>query len=196
MLNNNSEFWNQYTEKENIFSGTIYTIYKVKNKITGKYEAIKEINKEKYEINIENLKKDLQNLKRINSENLITIKQIIDTKYFLYIIMDLCIFNMEKFLKIRKKPFSINEIRQILNQLNKALIELNNNQIYHGNIKLSNIIISLDDINNIEFKLSLFNINKYFMNLELSVINKISLSTSPEIIEKSLINNKNDIWSL
>ena len=34
------------------------------------------------------------------------------------------------------------------------------------------------------------------MNLELSVINKISLSTSPEIIEKSLINNKNDIWSL
>ena len=85
----------------------------MKNKKTGDYYTIKEIKKENFEI----LENELEEMKKIKTENNISIKEIINNKEYLYIIMELCEYNLEEVLK-KNKPISINEIKLILTQLN------------------------------------------------------------------------------
>jgi len=70
--------------------------------------------------------------------------------------MELCIFNLEEYLKIRNEPLSIDEIKEILFQLNKILKIMKEKNIIHKDLKLSNILISLEKINKIQIKLSDF----------------------------------------
>jgi serine/threonine protein kinase len=73
---------------------------------------------------------------------------------------------------------------------------MNELNIIHRNLKLSNILISLNKINKISFKLCDFGISKN-MKDELTInLLENNLTIAPEIIEKGNINNKNDIWSL
>ena len=73
---------------------------------------------------------------------------------------------------------------------------MNELNIIHIDLKLSNILISLNKINKISFKLCDFGISKN-MKDELSInLLENNLTIAPEIIEKGNINNKNDIWSL
>ena len=58
--------------------------------------------------------------------------------------MDLCEYNLEDYIKRRKKPISINEIREVLNQLNNVFKILLNENIILRDLKPSNILISLD----------------------------------------------------
>ena len=90
------DIWKNYEEKRKISTGGYSSIYKAKNCKTKEYVAIKEIDKNKYKINIEELKKEM---KLINSDNIINIKEIIEDKNILYLIMDLCSFNLEEYLK-------------------------------------------------------------------------------------------------
>ena len=73
---------------------------------------------------------------------------------------------------------------------------MNELNIIHRNLKLSNILISLNKINKISFKLCDFGISKNMKDeLTLNLLEN-NLTIAPEIIEKGNINNKNDIWSL
>ena len=60
-------------------------------------------------------------MKEIKTENNISIKEIINNKEYLYIIMELCEYNLGEYIKIKNKSISINEIKLILTQLNKFL---------------------------------------------------------------------------
>ncbi len=97
--------WNEYKKIGIIKNKVDGNIYKVKNKKTGNYLAIEEINKK----NI--------NMNEIKNNNLI--KEIIEINEKIYIIMELCICNLEYLLKIRAKGLSINEIKEILIEINK-----------------------------------------------------------------------------
>jgi serine/threonine protein kinase len=97
--------WNEYKKIGIIKNKVDGIIYKVKNKKTGNYLAIEEINKKK--INMNDIKKN----------NLI--KEIIEIKEKIYIIMELCICNLEYLMKIRDIGLSINEIKEILNEIIK-----------------------------------------------------------------------------
>ena len=130
------DIWKKYSEKQIIGRGNYSIIYKTKNNETGKYVAIKEINLEKNKINIKKLKEEIKEIKKINSDNLVKIKEIIESKNKLYIIMDLCLLDLKNYLLIKNKPLSINEIKEILLQLNNILKKLNeinkiNINVYH-----------------------------------------------------------------
>ena len=73
----------------------IIVIYKMKNKKTGDYYTIKEIKKENFDI-WENV---LEKMNKSKIENNISIKDIINNKEYLYIIMELCEYNLEELLK-------------------------------------------------------------------------------------------------
>ena len=47
----------------------------------------------------------------IKSENSVKFKSKIDTKDYFYIIMDLCITNLEDYIKNRENEITINEIK-------------------------------------------------------------------------------------
>jgi len=67
---------------------------------------------------------------------------------------------------MRDKPFSIYEIKQILFELNKSLKILKDKNIIHGNIKLSNILININEINKTSIKLSYYDSIQFFVNSE------------------------------
>ena len=49
------------------------------------------------------------------------LKEIFNLNDYYYIVMDLCINNLEDYIKNRENEFSINEIKEILNQINNNL---------------------------------------------------------------------------
>ena len=102
--------WKKYSKEGKLGSGTYTLVYKAKNIENGNYVAIKEINKQKYNTNL--LKEKIKTMK-INSENNIMINEIIDSDNSIYLIMDLCLFNLEEYINMRKEKLSIDEIKKI-----------------------------------------------------------------------------------
>jgi serine/threonine protein kinase len=187
--------WEKYSKEGILGSGTYSLVYRAKNIETGNYVAIKEINKQKYDTNI--LKEKIKKMK-INSENSIMINEIIDADKSIYLIMDLCLFNLEEYINMRKEHLSIDEIKKILLDLNKSLKIMKEKEIIHGNIKLSNILISLNQFNQLSFNLCIYDSIQFINQLDSKSISnqKPILSKSPEFLKGEDISNKSDVWSL
>ena len=100
----NIDIWEKYKKIEKIGFGNYGNVYKVKDKKTGDYYALKEIKKGKFEI-LEN--KLLEEMNKIKIENKITIKEIINKKEYLYIIMELCEYNLGEYIKRKNNQFQL-----------------------------------------------------------------------------------------
>ena len=105
---------------------------------------------------------------------------------------------LEEYIKKRKNPLSIIEIKEFLLELNKILKKMNDNKIIHRNLKLSNILLSLNKerIDKSSFKISdfgLININEGNIS---SKVNSFTMSFEILKREENLISSKSDIWSL
>ena len=144
-------------------------VYKAKIKGKDNYVIIKEFDKSKLNLSDEEWNK----LK--NDKNII---EIIDSKEYFYIIKDLCVINLEEYMKFKNEGLSIDEIKEILNQLNDILKNMNEKYL-----QLSNILILLNKINKISIKLSSINNSKDF------------LMKSPELI-KEKDSSKSILWSI
>ena len=94
---------------------------------------------------------------------------------------------------MREKKLSINEIKEILNQLNNTFKLLLKENIIHRDLKPSNILLSLDTINKISFKLSDYGISKILNNSFTYTINYTSLTNSAKVLKGDFISNKSDI---
>ncbi len=192
-----SDIWEKYQKIELIGSSNFSDVYRAKNKLTNEYVAIKEIKK----LQNDNISKiiitETENMKKL--KNSLLINDIIETPNSFFIIYELCYLSLEEYLKLRKNPLSIDEIRELLLNLNQIFKEMNDKKITHNNLKLSNIFILFDKskINKTTFKLSDFGFNKFFegkigkMNLKLETISPVILKENPK-----LISSKSDIWSL
>jgi serine/threonine protein kinase len=131
----------------------------------------------------------------IKSENSVKFKSKIDTKDYFYIIMDLCIINLEDYIKSRENEITINEIKEVLIQLNNVFKIMNNKKIIHRDLKPSNILISLDRLDKCLIKLSDYGSSK-FINLSNTITNTINgtpLTMAPEILNGDNYNFKSDI---
>ncbi len=191
-MSNAINIWNKYKKINVIGMGVYGKVYKVQNIQTGYYYAIKEIDKTQ---NI--LVNNINILKKLQKDNNI-IKEIIDTKDYIYLIMELCDYNLENYIKKREDSISINEIREILSQLNNAFRFMLTEKIIHGDLKLNNILISFNKLDKILIKLSFYDSNTFFQqsNLKSFIINENILTSSPEILYDENDLSKSDIWSL
>ena len=129
----------KYSKERILGSKNYSTVYKVKNKSTGNYYVIKEILNTYY--NKEFLNK-IKTLKSENNENNVIINEIIERKEKIYIVNELCEYNLDDYFKKKSYKFLDEEIKEMLLQLNKSLKIMEKNKIIHGNIKLSNIYIN------------------------------------------------------
>ena len=171
--------WDKYKKIKCINSGKYSKIYKGKNKENGKYVAIKKINNEnKYSL-------ELEMIKLLENENSISSIETFNSKKYFYITMELCILNLEEYMKMRNEGLSIEELKYLLLELNKIFKLMNDKQIFYNDLKLSNILIYLNKINNISFKLCNYD--------NLKINSSDSSTKSPEKIEEIL---KNNIWKL
>ena len=71
--------------------------------------------------------------------------------------MDLCIINLEDYIKNRENKITINEIKEVLIKLNNVFKIKKKKKIIHRDLKPSNILISL-----------LLLLKKFFLTLNLS----------------------------
>ena len=187
--------WDQYKDKFIIGKGTCGNIYKAYDLYSKNYVAIKEIDKLKYkQINNSNLK---ENMKKINSKYKFW-KDIIETKEKYYIIMDLCLCNLEDYLNMRKDSLLIDEIRDILIQLNEILKIAEKENIIFKDLKTSNILITYSKIDEIKIKLYKISTNELMDKTKsnMNSIEEICLTTAPEILKGELISKKSDLWSI
>ena len=177
-------FFEEYEKKEIIGIGPNGIVYKGFNKKTCKNCAIKEIKKSK----INNRLLEAININSLNLENIVSIKDIKEDENNIYIIMELCLFNLQTYITYKQILLPKVELNEILFQLNKIFIIIHNINI-HKNIKPSNILFSRDEFNNLIVKLSLdvFQYKNPYIFLN---------NYSPEILENNLYNEKSDIWSL
>ena len=153
MLNIN--IWEKYKKICKIGYGKYSEVYKVKNIKTREYYAIKQIEKKRIKGNEDKLLMEIKKIKEIKTRNTILIYEIINNKDFLYIVMDLCEYNLEDYLnQKRETPLSINEIKEVLNQLNNTFKIMQKEKIIHRDLKSSNILISLDKLDKNIVKLS------------------------------------------
>ena len=191
-MSNTIDIWKKYKKINVIGIGIYGKVYKVQNIENGYYYAIKEIDKTQ---NI--LSNEIEKLKELKIENNL-IKEIIDTKEYLYIIMELCEYNLEDYIKKREDLISINEIREILIQLNNTFKIMLKENIIHGDLKLNNILISFNKLDKCLIKLSFYDSNQFIKqsNLKSIIINENILTISPEVLKGEEDLSKSDIWSL
>ena len=76
---------------------------------------------------------------------------------------------------MRKEHLSIDEIRKILLDLNKSLKIMKEKKIIHGNIKLSNILISLNQFNQLSFNLCIYDSIQFINQLDSKSISSQNL---------------------
>ena len=183
--------WEKYDKKELIGTGTYGKIFKAKNLETGNYVAIKEIQKKKSDNKYLN---EIEKTPKIKNENIISIKETFETNYFFYIVMELCICNLEEYIKMRDTGLSIDEIKQVLIQINNTLKLTLKENLIHRDLKPSNILISLNKIDNCVIKLSNYVSSKEIFNIMSN--SRISLTISPEILNNCDNLSKSDLWSL
>ena len=179
----NINIWEKFKKICKIGHGTYGEVYKVKNIETGQYYAIKQIEKRRFEGNKDKLLNEVKKIKEIKTGNTILINEIINNKDFLYIIMDLCEYNLEDYIKIRKNPFSIYEIREVLNQLNNEFKIMNDKKIIHRDLKPSNILISLDRLDECLIKLSHYGLSKFIYQSNSNSITGNLFTMAPEILK-------------
>ena len=125
--------------------GTNSTTYMAKNKKNNEILAIKKL-KRKKESNEEEIKSELDNLKKLNHDYI--------NKIYDYYIEDDYIFLLEEFCsegnlldKIQNgKIFPEFIVKIIMFEIFKSLIYLKSKNLNHGNLKLENILIELNDI--------------------------------------------------
>ena len=188
------KIWDIYKKIGVLSSNDFEIVYKAKSKMNNEYVVIKEIKKIKVE---KKILEEIEIMKKIKSENLVKLIEIKEEKDSFYIISELCYLNIEEYLKKRKDGLLIEEIKEFLLDLNQGLKEMINNKIIHGDIKPSNILISLDNnnINKICFKISDFGLSKLIEKNISKNIRTFQLM-SPECLKGEKKSYKSDIWSL
>ena len=111
----NGNIWDDFIKEKILGTGSLGLTYKVKDKKTNKFYALKEIKKEN--ISKDNFSQIMNYMKELNSENIITIIKEYENYENYYIIMDLCLLNLEDYINQRDNDLSIEEIKLILSQL-------------------------------------------------------------------------------
>ena len=192
------DIWEKYEKIEMIGRGAYADVYRAKNINTGEYVAIKEI--QKLKIENKTILNEIEIMKKLKSENSISLIEIIETLDSYFIVSEYCYMTLEEYINKRNNPLSIEEIKELLLDLNNGLKEINDNNIIHKDLKPSNILLSINKsrIDKTCFKISDYGLSKLLDNNDSISSNGTPVTMSPEVLkgQTNLISSKSDIWSL
>ena len=178
--------FNDYDILEKLGEGHCSEVFVVKHKKNKNIYALKKIKRNKsVELNEEEINKKIEVLKQLNHPYINKIYEYSITDDFIFIVEDFCSEGnlQDKMDKIKIFPEFVTKI--IMFQIFKSLIYLGSKNLVHGNLKLENILLELNDIDNgnkVNKKKIKFDKDKYLKAIDNDV----------DLLNKSLGNKKSN----
>ena len=200
----NNRFLCNFSHQNHLGKGNFAEVYRGTDTHTKTEVAIKKINK------VELFGEDSDDYYRKAFEKEITILKMIKCKYsielidtfeedeYTYLILELCDMDLEKYFKKRKTPFTVDEVRKIMNQLNQVLYIMYTKKIMHRDLKTENILIKYTNASKSEFDIKLADYG--FSTIAKNNIAYTEVGTprtmAPEVLNGREYTNKADLWSV
>ena len=215
-LNHHFFTWGKdYELKETLGGESCYTINKVREYLTNSEKVIKIINKEEIrtqyltegenieESKIEEFVKLLIEQTKImkilennnNNKNTVKFFKYFDSKTEFAVVMEKCDTDLSDIFIKRKNNYSLEEIKELLNQLNNTFKIMSKNEIIHGDLKLENILVN--NKKNKLYKLTDYGVSQKFlkMNKNLMGWGGSPQYSAPEVLSGNDYNSSCDLWS-
>ena len=154
--------------------------------------AVKVIDKRLFtsSFNLKNLHSEIEIMKKVKHRNIVQLHDVYQTTNNMYIITELCDYDMLHFLQQRRK-LPEQQAVNLLQQIMKGAKYLNLNGIVHRDLKPANILLKDG-----ECKLSDFGFAKVEEGSVLRSIVGTPLYMSPQLLQKQRYSNKSDLWSI
>jgi len=198
-----------YDELDDLGEGAYGVVKKVSLKENPEtIRAMKIISKDMIaEGQSQSLVDEIQILKKLEHPNIVKIYEYFDVKDYIYIVSELC--DQGDLLGKLTKLGSMSElvVKSLMCQILNAVSYLHDNKVFHGDIKLENIMLYktskqngirfTNDTTDYEVKLTDFGYSKFLKKKKhnkLSGIVGTSIYCSPEIID-NLYDERSDEWS-
>ena len=198
-IENQKEIWKEYEEIGTIGMGAFGKVFKAKDRKTGEYLAIKELDKARFRDSDRYLR-EAEVMKILNCESIVRLIKTFETEENYYLIMELCLINLDEYLKLRNSGLSVDEVRILLTELNIAIKQFLDKDIVHRDLKLSNILLNLKEINKISVKISDFGLSQECKKKKENELNLSLVGTpttmAPEVLRGERMGRKSDVYSL
>ncbi|XP_071721530.1 serine/threonine-protein kinase MHK [Rutidosis leptorrhynchoides] len=132
----------RYRSIEEIGDGTCGTVYKAINLETSEIVAVKKM-KRKYYVWEEcvNLR-EVKSLRKLNHPNIIKLKELVRENNELFFIFEYMEHNLYHIMRERQRPFSEEEIRDLMTQLLQGLVHMHKNEYFHRDLKPENLLVT------------------------------------------------------
>ena len=176
----------------------IYRKHKIRSELKKKnLKEPNEIEIKPYIDSIFNEIKHLQMLDKYKNKNVVKFYEYFQSNDEFAVITELCDINLLNYF-LNNKPFNLQTVQEILNQLNNGLRIMVQSKIVHRALNLDNILVNLKN-NRFIIKLKLTDdsiLLKDLPNNQKFDIKRSLNFVAPEILKKQEYNEKCDLWSL
>ena len=149
--NNNENPFSNYELLEKLGEGECGEVYIIRNKNNKNVFAFRKLKRNKSSnLSEKEISQEIENLKQLNHTYINKIYEYYISEDYIFLIEDFCSEGniQDKIKEIKIMPEFI--VKIIMFQLFKALIYLRSKNIIHGNIKLENILIELNEIDKVK----------------------------------------------
>ncbi|XP_038620203.1 serine/threonine-protein kinase 33 [Tachyglossus aculeatus] len=194
-----------YTFGRKLGQGNFGTVIEVTHKETGLKWAIKKVNKEKAGSSaVKLLEREVNILKSVNHEHIIHLEEVFETPKRMYLVMELCENGELKEILNRKRRFSEDETRYIIQSLASAIAYLHKKDIVHRDLKLENILVkssTVDDNNQMKLNIKVTDFGLAVQKVGgsesmLQTTCGTPIYMAPEVINAHDYSQQCDIWSI
>ena len=215
----NINFRNNYEIINRIGQAKHADIFKVKEKKTNEYRAIKVFDKKgikrklreslsignkeeeekKYFNRFHNEIKNMEMICKNENKNIVKFYEYYDTEEELASVMELCDNNLLDFFVHQKRPLNYDEIYEILTQLNNSFQIITQLKIVHRALNLENILIKYENDEKTKYTVKLKFTDDSILISEISNNYEAKGNMNfiaPEILKKEEYNENSDLWSI
>jgi len=184
----------EYDFGEELGRGGFSVVVKATKKDTKDVVAVKIIEKNQSDEELQLLQREIDILKKLTHPNIISLKDVFDEKETIYLVMEL-VQGGELFDQIVSRgTYSEADAANIVRQILDAVAYMHDNGIAHRDLKPENLLCSGDESNTI--KVTDFGLSKDFSTASLRTSCGTPDYVAPEVLKGQPYDNTVDIWSI
>ncbi|KAG2732296.1 hypothetical protein G9P44_004713 [Scheffersomyces stipitis] len=150
----------QFQQLEKLGEGTYATVYKGRNRSTGAFVALKEINLDSEEGTPSTAIREISLMKELDHENIVTLYDVIHTENKLTLVFEYMDKDLKRYMEVHgnQGALDLKIVKSFMFQLLKGIMFCHDNRVLHRDLKPQNLLIN----NKGELKLGDFGLARAF----------------------------------